>query len=57
MQAVLSVLKLARWTIFKLILLVGWQAERNLKQLCERGHILVNIKARGNPRLTSMSVS
>lgn len=34
MQAVLRVLKLARWTIFKPTLLVGWQAERNLKQFC-----------------------
>lgn len=50
-------LKLARWTIFKPTLLVGWQAERNLKQFCERRHILVNIKASDNPRLISMSVS
>lgn len=57
MQAVLRVLKLARWIIFKPILLVGWQAERNLKQFCEHREILVNIKASDNPILTSMSVS
>lgn len=53
MQAELRVLKLARWTIFKPTLLVGWQAERNLKQFCERRHILVNIKARDNRGVSS----
>lgn len=50
-------LKLARWTIFKPTVLVGWQAERNLKQFCERRRTLVNIKASDNASLTSMGVS